>query len=128
MTLALPDFVPDLVKTNARLFAIGSALLLAALTYFLFFASSPADGQQGSPDQAGPPPAIVTLAKIEQYRCAGPQRHGHCGNRQPQRKAGPRFRSSRSPASQGRPDLSEPASRAAGAIAQGRSRVGSFTG
>jgi len=66
MTLALPNFVPDLVKTNVRWFAIGSALLLAALAYFLFFASSPADGQQGGPDQAGPPPAIVTLAKIEQ--------------------------------------------------------------
>jgi len=61
MTLALPDFV----KGNARWFAIVGVLLLAALAYFLFFASSPAGGQQDGPGQAGPPPAIVTLAKIE---------------------------------------------------------------
>lgn len=57
MTLALPDFV----KENARWFAIGGAALLAALAYFLFFASSPADGQQDGPGQGGPPPAIVTI-------------------------------------------------------------------
>jgi RND family efflux transporter MFP subunit len=61
MNLALPDFV----KENARSFAIFGAVLLAALAYFLFFASSSADGQQAGPGQGGPPPAIVTLAKIE---------------------------------------------------------------
>ena len=61
MTLALPDFV----KENARWIAVGGAVLLAALAYFLFFSSNPADGQPGGPGQGGPPPAIVTLAKIE---------------------------------------------------------------
>ncbi|MGB5483950.1 efflux RND transporter periplasmic adaptor subunit [Parasphingorhabdus sp.] len=61
MNFALPDFV----KENARWIAMGGALLLAALVYFLFFASGPADGQPGGPGQGGPPPAIVTLARVE---------------------------------------------------------------
>ena len=61
MTFALPDFVRD----NARWFALGGAVLLAALAYVLFLAPSSADGQQAGPGQGGPPPAIVTLAKIE---------------------------------------------------------------
>ncbi|WP_323799118.1 efflux RND transporter periplasmic adaptor subunit [Parasphingorhabdus sp.] len=61
MTFALPDFV----RENARWFAIAGAVLLAALAYIMFFASSPADGQQEGAGQGGPPPAIVTLAKIE---------------------------------------------------------------
>ena len=60
MNLTLPDFV----RENMRWFLVGGALLLAALAYFLFFSSNPADGQQGGPGQ-GPPPAIVTLAKVE---------------------------------------------------------------
>lgn len=61
MTFALPNFV----RENARWFAIAGAVLLAALAYIMFFASSPADGQQEGAGQGGPPPAIVTLAKIE---------------------------------------------------------------
>lgn len=61
MTFALPDFV----RENARWFVVAGAVLLAALAYILFFASSPADGQQEGAGQGGPPPAIVTLAKIE---------------------------------------------------------------
>ncbi|MEQ8744899.1 efflux RND transporter periplasmic adaptor subunit [Parasphingorhabdus sp.] len=61
MTFALPDFVTE----NARWFAIAGAVLLVALAYVMFFASSPADGQQEGAGQGGPPPAIVTLAKIE---------------------------------------------------------------
>ena len=61
MNLALPNFV----KENARWIAIGGALLLAALVYFLFVSSDPADGQPGGPGQGGPPPAIVTLARVE---------------------------------------------------------------
>jgi len=59
MTFAMPD----LFRENARWFVVGGAVLLAALAYFLFLAPSPADGQQDG--AGGPPPAIVTLAKIE---------------------------------------------------------------
>ena len=65
MNLALPEQVPAFVKDNVRWFALAGATLLAALVYFLFFASNPADGQQGGPGQGGPPPAIVTLARVE---------------------------------------------------------------
>jgi RND family efflux transporter MFP subunit len=62
MNLALPD----LVKDNARWIAMAGAILLAGLVYFLFIASNPADGQQDGSGAGGPPPAIVTLAKIEE--------------------------------------------------------------
>ncbi len=61
MNLALPEFV----KENARWIVIGGVLLLAALAYFLFVSPDPADGQPGGPGQGGPPPAIVTLARVE---------------------------------------------------------------
>ncbi len=60
MSFALPNMIRD----NLRWIAIGGALIIVALAYFLFFASDAAEGQ-GGPGQDGPPPAIVTLAKIE---------------------------------------------------------------
>ncbi|GAA0473625.1 efflux RND transporter periplasmic adaptor subunit [Parasphingorhabdus litoris] len=60
MSFALPQMIRD----NLRWVLIGGALLLVTLIYFLFFASNAAEGQ-GGPGQGGPPPAIVTLAKIE---------------------------------------------------------------
>jgi len=60
MNLTIPEFVRD----NLRWFIVGTALVVAVAVYFIFFASSPADGQTGA-GQGGPPPAIVTLDKIE---------------------------------------------------------------
>ncbi len=60
MNLTIPEFVRD----NMRWFLVGGAMVVAAVIYFLFFASNPADGQQGGPGQGGPPPALVTLDKI----------------------------------------------------------------
>ena len=54
MTLALPDFV----KENARWIAVGGAVLLAALAYFLFFSSNPADGQPGGRAKTGHHPRL----------------------------------------------------------------------
>lgn len=56
--------LPDIIRANLRWIVIGGALLIATLVYFLFFASNTAEGQDGA-GQGGPPPAIVTLAKIE---------------------------------------------------------------
>lgn len=60
MSFALPHMIRD----NLRWIVIGGALLILTLAYFLFFASDAAEGQGGA-GQGGPPPAIVTLAKIE---------------------------------------------------------------
>ncbi|MEP3467738.1 MAG: efflux RND transporter periplasmic adaptor subunit [Parasphingorhabdus sp.] len=62
MNLTMPEFVRD----NMRWLLMGGVLIVAAATYFLFFAADPADGQQAGAGQGGPPPAIVTLDKIEQ--------------------------------------------------------------
>lgn len=56
--------LPNMIRANLRWIVIGGALLIITLAYFLFFASDAAEGQGGA-DQGGPPPAIVTLAKIE---------------------------------------------------------------
>lgn len=61
MNLALPD----IVRENLRWFLIGSTLLVAAVLYFLIFATDPAEGQQGGPGRGGPPPAIVSLTAVE---------------------------------------------------------------
>ena len=58
--------MPDMIRDNLRWILLGGAVVVAALVYFLIFASNPAEGQQGGPGQGGPPPAIVTLSKIEQ--------------------------------------------------------------
>ncbi len=55
---------PPVIRDNLRWIAIGGTLLIITLTYFIFFASDAAEGQDGA-GQGGPPPAIVTLAKIE---------------------------------------------------------------
>lgn len=57
--------VPDMVKENLRWILIGGGLALAAAAWFLIFANDPAEGQQGGPGAGGPPPAIVSLAKVE---------------------------------------------------------------
>lgn len=62
MNLTMPEFVRD----NMRWLLMGGVLIVAAATYFLFFAADPADGQQAGAGQGGPPPALVTLDKIEQ--------------------------------------------------------------
>ncbi len=56
--------LPHMIRDNLRWILIGGALLIVTLAYFLFFASDAAEGQGGA-GQGGPPPAIVTLAKIE---------------------------------------------------------------
>lgn len=56
--------LPNMIRTNLRWILIGGALLIVTLAYFLFFAPDAAEGQDGA-GQGGPPPAIVTLAKIE---------------------------------------------------------------
>lgn len=56
--------LPNMIRANLRWILIGGALLIVTLAYFLFFASDAAEGQGGA-GQGGPPPAIVTLAKIE---------------------------------------------------------------
>lgn len=56
--------LPHMIRHNLRWILIGGALLIVTLAYFLFFASDAAEGQGGA-GQGGPPPAIVTLAKIE---------------------------------------------------------------
>lgn len=56
--------LPPVFRENLRWFLVGGGLLIIVLAYFLFFTSDAAEGQASS-GQDGPPPAIVTLAKIE---------------------------------------------------------------